>query len=112
MPGRAQRGFSAPPEVVFNTATDPDRIARWLPGALRTCGVLRPEVTPGALRASWDGTTRAGWRARLEVEPGPAGGARARVELEVTSGNRVDDDLAAEFLDRLASQVAENLTAG
>ena len=41
MAARAVRGMSAPPEVVFNTATDPARASAWLPEPLRGDGARR-----------------------------------------------------------------------
>lgn len=93
----AERGMSAPPEVVFNTATDPAR-SGWLPGELRTA---RPELDLDDLRAQWQD------RARLTVRPDPAGGAR--VEFQVAGDAREDADRA---LDELARVVDDNLTAG
>ncbi len=40
----AERGISAPPEVVFNTAIDPNRMSAWLPEPLRADG--RPATDP------------------------------------------------------------------
>ena len=42
MAAHAERGMSAPPEVVFNTAIDPDRAAAWLPEPLRQDGTAVP----------------------------------------------------------------------
>ncbi|MCW6009002.1 hypothetical protein K1W54_31335 [Micromonospora sp. CPCC 205371] len=89
--------MSAPPEVVFNTATDPAR-SGWLPGELRTA---RPEVDIDRLSARWQ------HRAMLTVRPNPAGGAD--VELQVDGGA---GDAAARALDDLARAVDDNLTAG
>ncbi|MEH1126880.1 hypothetical protein [Micromonospora sp. CPCC 206061] len=89
--------MSAPPEVVFNTATDPAR-SGWLPNELRTA---RPELDLERLRARWQD------RAQLTVSPNPAGGAR--VELQVAEEGREDADRA---LDELARTVDDNLSAG
>jgi uncharacterized protein YndB with AHSA1/START domain len=52
---RAEQGFSAPPEVVFNVVTDPDRLPRWLPEQLRVA-----DTGQRCLRVAWiDGDTRA-----------------------------------------------------
>ncbi|GLI00090.1 hypothetical protein Pa4123_53660 [Phytohabitans aurantiacus] len=94
---QAERGMSAPPEVVFNTATDPAR-SGWLPGELRA---TPPEVDLDRLRARWHD------RAQLTVHPNPAGGAR--VELQVDGAPSEEADRA---LDDLARAVDDNLTAG
>ncbi|MBY8873314.1 hypothetical protein K7640_15885 [Micromonospora sp. PLK6-60] len=107
MATHAERGMSAPPEVVFNTATDPDRAAAWLPEPLRRTGSQRlADVDAEEMRARWT-CDSAGWSADIDVEPGDAGGARVRLDL---SGP--DHGLADEILTNLAREVADNLTAG
>jgi hypothetical protein len=113
--------MSAPPEVVFNTATDPARVGSWLPAALRRTG--GPQVDPAELRASWN-AEGAGWSVRLEVRPLGAGGSTTRMELTTPDAvadpdedaDRTDNERLAEIVDRsladLADEVAENLTAG
>ncbi|MFI7553122.1 hypothetical protein ACIBQ2_25635 [Micromonospora sediminimaris] len=104
----AERGVSAPPEVVFNTATDPDRISSWLPEPLLSSEPAR-EGDAGQLRARW--TARgADWSAELRVEPVDAGGSRLRLELDGGGGDV--DRLADEALNSLAREVADNLQAG
>ncbi|GIJ11163.1 SRPBCC family protein [Micromonospora andamanensis] len=104
----AERGVSAPPEVVFNTATDPDRISSWLPDQLLS-GDPAPEGDAGELRARWT-ARRTDWSADLTVEPVDAGGSRLRLEL--AGGGEDVDRLADEVLDSLAREVADNLQAG
>lgn len=94
---QAERGMSAPPEVVFNTATDPAR-SGWLPSELRTA---RPDLDNDRLRARWQD------QALLTVHPDPTGGARVR--LRVAEDGRESADRA---LDDLARVVDDNLTAG
>ncbi|GAA2700385.1 hypothetical protein ACFY2R_25980 [Micromonospora olivasterospora] len=106
----AERGMSAPPEVVFNTATDPDRAAAWLPEALRTDGGSRPDVSTGQMRARWASESSPGWSAEIQVEPVDAGGAR--VTLDLAGGSVQDAGLADETLANLAREVDDNLTAG
>ncbi|MFC0006081.1 hypothetical protein [Micromonospora siamensis] len=107
MAQHAERGMSAPPEVVFNTATDPDRAAAWLPEELRRAGTQRLEnVDADEMRARWT-CDSAGWAADIDVEPGDAGGARVLLDLAGP-----DHGLADEILDNLAREVADNLTAG
>lgn len=107
MGSHAERGMSAPPEVVFNTATDPDRSAAWLPEKLRRSGSHRVEIVDDAdMRARWTSDS-AGWAADIDVEPADAGGARVRLDLSGT-----DHGMADEILASLAREVADNLTAG
>nr|MDT0658451.1 hypothetical protein [Micromonospora sp. DSM 115978] len=116
--------MSAPPEVVYNTATDPDRVEAWLPAALRRAGASAPDLDPSGLRASWTADGPGSWSVRLAVRPLGAGGATARLELVTPDPVADPDDDAdaddarrlAEIVDRsladLADEVAENLTAG
>jgi hypothetical protein len=107
MGSHAERGMSAPPEVVFNTATDPDRSAAWLPEELRRSGTHRVEIVDTEdMRARWSAAD-AGWSADIDVEPADAGGARVRLDLSGT-----DHGMADEILNSLAREVADNLTAG
>ncbi|WFE94407.1 hypothetical protein [Micromonospora sp. WMMD987] len=101
----AERGMSAPPEVVFSTATDPDRIDAWLPAPLRVAGAAPASRSDDELKARWDGPDGP---AELRVEAADAGGARVRLELPAGSA----DGLADESLANLEREVAENLTAG
>ncbi|MEV6695262.1 hypothetical protein AB0M35_27695 [Micromonospora sp. NPDC051196] len=101
----AERGISAPPEVVFNTATDPDRISAWLPEPLLSAA---RDGDPDGMRARWSaGDTD--WTAELRVEPEDTGGARAWLDL---SGDGQPEQLADEALANLAREVADNLQAG
>jgi hypothetical protein len=107
MSSHAERGMSAPPEVVFNTATDPDRSSAWLPEELRRSGTHRVEVLDAEdLRARWS-SEAAGWSADIDVEPADAGGARVRLDLAGT-----DHGMADEILASLAREVSDNLNAG
>jgi hypothetical protein len=98
--------MSAPPEVVFNTATDPDRLDGWLPEPLRAEGKPRERRE---MRARWESGR---WSAALKTEPADPGGARVLLDL---GGDLPDDQLAKlarDSLARLADQVDDNLTAG
>lgn len=109
MAAHAERGMSAPPEVVFNTAIDPHRAAAWLPEPLRQDGNRRPEVVSiEQMHARWCSDSAPDWSAELQVEPADAGGARVRLDL---AGGDVDG-LADQTLASLAREVADNLTAG
>ncbi|RLK13381.1 hypothetical protein DER29_4402 [Micromonospora sp. M71_S20] len=103
----AERGMSAPPEVVFNTATDPARASAWLPEPLRADGSPADEVSAEELRARWSAAGE--WSAEIRVEPAQAGGARTRLDL---TGGPDAGRLADEALDSLAREVADNLQAG
>jgi uncharacterized protein YndB with AHSA1/START domain len=103
----AERGMSAPPEVVFSTATDPDRASAWLPQPLRADGSPAEEVSADELRARWSAAGE--WSAEIRVEPAQAGGARTRLDL---TGGADADRLADEALASLAREVADNLQAG
>lgn len=124
----AERGMSAPPEVVFSTATDPDRLSAWLPTPLRTDGAGPPAVESADLSVRWSNAEPPGFTAQLRVRGGSAGGANVRLDLDVqptrpesvsgsASGTERPDDrqlteLAERSLASLAREVADNLTAG
>jgi hypothetical protein len=106
---RAERGMSAPPEVVFNTATDPNRVSAWLPAPLRRDGVPGPDLAAADLAARWRAPN---WSARLQVSAIDAGGATVRLELEADPPDQRLPEIADESLASLAREVADNLTAG
>lgn len=112
MGAHAERGMSAPPEVVFSTATDPDRATAWLPSSLRPDGQPRADRVDGELRARWTSTAAPGWSAELSVDPQDAGGSHVRLALEADQEQQDLAGLADESLANLAREVAENLTAG
>ncbi|MEV1147482.1 hypothetical protein [Micromonospora sp. NPDC049799] len=103
----AERGLSAPPEVVFNTATDPARASAWLPEPLRADGTPAEHVSAEELEARW--RAAGDWSAEIRVDQADAGGARVRLDL---TGGPDADHLAGEALDNLAREVADNLQAG
>ncbi|GIG91865.1 SRPBCC family protein [Plantactinospora endophytica] len=109
---RAERGISAPPEVVFNTATDPERVSAWLPAPLRQPDVPGPELVADDLRARWRSAGSPDWSARLQVAPVEAGGATVRLELEADPPDRRLGEIADESLASLAREVDDNLTPG
>ncbi|MBM0231806.1 hypothetical protein JNW91_08010 [Micromonospora sp. STR1_7] len=110
MPARAVRGMSAPPEVVFNTATDPARASAWLPEALRGDGSPPTEINGEELRARWSGD--ADWSAEIRVDPADSGGARIQLDLADGAGGPEPDQLVDEALTNLIREVADNLQAG
>lgn len=101
---RAERGMSAPPEVVFNTATDPAR-AGWLPDRLRGAAA---EVVPGELSVRWRPKTPDTWAGALRVWPNAAGGAHVELEVDADDAR----DAADQALTELEYVVNDNLTAG
>ncbi|MFF5181469.1 hypothetical protein ACFY2Q_25855 [Micromonospora sp. NPDC000316] len=109
MAARAVRGMSAPPEVVFNTATDPSRASAWLPEPLRGDGSPAAEIDGEELRARWGD---ADWSAEIRVYPADSGGARIQLDLTDGSGGSGPDQLADEALTNLVREVADNLQAG
>ena len=102
MSRHATCGISAPPEVVFSTATDPDRRDGWLPRELRLGPVQNgPDAFQVELSA---GSSQAGV---LQVRPGDAGGAL--VELSVSADDGAEPE---EILGNLERMVTDNLNAG
>jgi len=110
VPACAERGVSAPPEVAFNTATDPDRLPAWLPSQL---GMAVPDqVELPTFRASWTARHDRAWTAQLQVYAGDAGGAMIHLEVEADLPHEQLARIAAESLTSLVRTVADNLTAG
>jgi hypothetical protein len=107
-----RHGMPAPPEVVFNTATDPNRADAWLPGPIRAAGLERPTAMRDGpsevLSAEW--TTGDTVSASIEVRPDPAGGAD--VALGLSGSEPGLTELAERSLADLAREVDENLTPG
>ncbi|ABP56006.1 hypothetical protein [Salinispora tropica] len=102
----AERGMSAPPEVVFNTAVDPNRMSAWLPEPLRAGGRPATEVRRAELTACWRAT--GDWTAQIRVDPADAGGAWIRLDLTGGTADRLVDEALAD----LARAVDDNLQAG
>lgn len=105
---RAERDMSAPPEVVFNTATDPTRMSAWLPAELSR---ERPHIDVDRLRARYDGSCQP-CSGTLRVRSTPVGGALVEFELVADSRQPSLTETAERSLARLAREVADNLTAG
>ncbi|HEX5594905.1 MAG TPA: hypothetical protein VFX61_02630 [Micromonosporaceae bacterium] len=105
----AERGMSAPPEVVYNTATDPTRDNGWLPTPLRREN--RPKMVPSTLCVYWSPDPQ-GWSAQLSVRQGAVGGALVRLELTADLPEDRLAEIAEESLVKLARHVSDNLTAG
>lgn len=114
--------FGVVPELVFEALTDPERVARWLPGpwapAERGAGVLRVRLSPP------DGPFA---QSLLPIGAGAQPGDRWLAEAVVVataSGSRVDvtvtpqcppeqlKELAAQAVDGLRDDIAESFTPG
>ena len=111
LPAYAERGMDAPPEVVFNTATDPARAA-WLPAPLRRDSVRTPNLASAELHAQWSTGSAPAWSARLQVRAVDSGGATARLDLEADTAEHRLSEIADESLANLAREVDDNLTPG
>lgn len=125
----ATYGFSAPPEVVFGTLTDPDRTTRWLPERavaedarpdrvrVRAFGrVAEFDVSraPGDMRVTWTSVDDPALYASASVRDADAGGSTVDVEIAAPAG--VDAERVRGLLDetarRLGRDVSDNFTAG
>jgi carbon monoxide dehydrogenase subunit G len=120
--------FSAPPEVVFNNLTDPDRTDRWLPLGVRVRRLTGDrvlveadgwskelEVTsePAELRLSGRATDRPDITADAVVEAGAAGGSVVRLRITAGEPNTaLTRDFIREAMGRLQRDVADNFNAG
>ncbi len=89
-------GMSAPPEVVFSTATDPSRRSAWLPGGAELD--VDAEKLEARLTGDADGL--------LAVRAGDAGGS----SVELSVGERSPEPDAV--LRALEREVADNFNAG
>ncbi|WP_433041274.1 SRPBCC family protein [Dactylosporangium sp. CS-033363] len=123
-------GFDAPPEVVFNTLTDPARLDRWLPRGtrseqagpdtirIRTAGtVLDCAITlaPADLRLQWRLPDRDGVHGTVQAADGPAGGTELHVTIsapDTALDSARTGQLLADVIRRFQSDVEENLTPG
>jgi len=108
----ARRPMSAPPEVVFSTATDTNRATAWLPSALLDSPTADAQHRSTEWRAHWRSERNPDWSAHLVVMASPAGGADVSLVLEAgDAGPEELTGLADETLDSLAREVADNLQA-
>ncbi|MDQ2585565.1 SRPBCC family protein [Saccharothrix yanglingensis] len=123
----ARRDVPALPDLVFNAAADPSRLASWLPGPHEVVGrsddvlILRGggSVDEGQrqvqlaadydrLLLTWEPLADEGCRGELRVSLAGAAGSVA----ELTVDGCPDEQFAARFLEALANEVEQNLTAG
>lgn len=122
-------GLTAPPEVVFNSLTDPDRVNRWLPLGVRAerfDGHGLRLVTADAstafdidtdvdnMHVSWQSPDDQRLHARARVDDGPAGGSQVYMLVSIPDGTdekRVHSVLA-ETMHHLQRDVSDNFNAG
>lgn len=119
----ARRDVPALPDLVFNAAADPARLAAWLPEPYEVVGrngdvlIVREGDEPRQLRLAadydrllltWEPLSGHGCRGELEVSL--AGVAASVVELRVD--DCPDERFPARMLESLAGEVEQNLTAG
>ncbi|MDG4767371.1 hypothetical protein O7632_25245 [Solwaraspora sp. WMMD406] len=109
VPASAERGVSAPPEVAFGTATDPDRRTAWMPAPLHQA--RREQVSADRLQARWRATGTS-WAATVQVYAVQAGGAMMRLELDADLPHEELTRIADEALTGLVDAVTDNLNAG
>lgn len=106
-----ERGFSAPPEVVYNTVCDPDRRSGWLPP-----GLPPPDRADGdRMRLEWSAGRAAGRGGYLQVRPISSGGAAVVWSLDDALAERTGAGLPRaldDALTNLAREVADNLNTG
>jgi hypothetical protein len=119
----ARRDVPALPDLVFNAAADPARLASWLPAPYQVVGrtddvlILRRhdeqrQVQLAAdydrLLLTWEPLADHGCRGALRVSL--AGVASSVAELQLDGCP--DDQFPARLLEALANEVEQNLTAG
>ncbi|QFZ19148.1 SRPBCC family protein [Saccharothrix syringae] len=119
----ARRDVPALPDLVFNAAADPSRLAAWLPAPYEVVGrnndtlILHENGEPRQLNLAadydrllltWEPLADHGCRGHLQVSL--SGVAASVVELQVD--DCPDDQLPARLLEALANEVEQNLTAG
>ncbi|UQU63606.1 hypothetical protein COUCH_32135 [Couchioplanes caeruleus] len=109
--------FTAPPEVVFDVLTDPDRTYRWLPEGTTTPQIDEYAVSkdPSRLRVRWARPDGTGLTATAQLHDAPAGGSILDAELvlpETWTDEQRADELLADSMNRLQRDVSDNFNAG
>jgi hypothetical protein len=119
----ARRDVPALPDLVFNAAADPVRLASWLPQPYQVIGrsddvlILRAHDEPhqvslaadyDQLLLTWEPLAGHGCRGRLRVSLAGAAGSVAELRVD----DCPDDQLPSRLLEALANEVEGNLTAG
>jgi uncharacterized protein YndB with AHSA1/START domain len=121
---------AAPPEIVYNTLTDPHRVDRWLPAGVRLQRLdadrIRVETRGSAaefetsmdtanLRVSWRSTGPADLSGDVHVMDQPAGGSTVHVAVTTSEEGpspEVIRRLVDEAIRHLRRDVSDNFTAG
>lgn len=101
----ARRGMAALPDLVLNTASDPERTASWLPGAPH----VRLQTSADGSCVEWEPLDGESSRGSLKVAPSGAGTSVVDLDVEI---DVADETLAERMLDALAAEVEQNFTAG
>jgi hypothetical protein len=119
----ARRDVPALPDLVFNAAADPARLASWLPDPYQVVGrsddvlILRAQDGPhqvslaadyDRLLLTWSPLADRGCRGELRVSLAGAAGSVAELSVD----DCPDEQLPARMLEALANEVEQNLTAG
>ncbi|MFD1151492.1 hypothetical protein [Saccharothrix hoggarensis] len=119
----ARRDIPALPDLVFNAAADPSRLAAWLPEPYEVVGrtddvlLLRADGGPrqvqlaadyDQLLLTWEPLADHGCRGTLRVSLAGAAGSVAELHVDECP----DDRLPERMLEALANEVEQNLTAG
>jgi hypothetical protein len=119
----ARRDVPALPDLVFNAAADPARLASWLPDPYEVVGrtddvlILRRHREPHQVRLAadydrllltWEPLADHGCRGALRVSLVGVAGSVAELEVD----DCPDDQFPARLLEALANEVEQNLTAG
>ncbi|MFJ6675803.1 SRPBCC family protein [Actinosynnema sp. NPDC091369] len=119
----ARRDVPALPDLVFNAAADPARLASWLPDPYQVVGrsddvlILRAHDGPhqvslaadyDQLLLTWSPLADRGCRGELRVSLAGAAGSVAELRVDGCP----DEQLPSRMLEALAHEVEQNLTAG
>jgi hypothetical protein len=119
----ARRDVPALPDLVFNAAADPARLASWLPDPYQVVGrtddvlILRANGEPhqvslaadyDQLLLTWEPLAGHGCRGELRVSLAGVAGSVAELQVD----DCPDDQLPSRLLEALANEVEQNLTAG
>ncbi|MGH3716480.1 MAG: SRPBCC family protein [Micromonosporaceae bacterium] len=119
----ASRSYPAPAELVYQTATDPHQLSRWLPPDVRLSVLTKDQVQVTRhdtditghkisvdrdhLRVSWRPIGSVGYQGSLQVRPAERG-STAELSLRAADAEHAGEDITAtmdETLDRLAQLI-------
>lgn len=119
----ARRDVPALPDLVFNAAADPARLAAWLPAPYEVVGrtedvlIIRGHDEPRQLQLAadydrllltWEPLADHGCSGALRVSLAGVAGSVAELRVDGCP----DDQLPARLLEALGNEVERNLTAG